>query len=69
MTSASTRVRQHLPGRRTLIAGLVGLLVGLAIAGAAWWFLVRDSSSAQAATPTSVTRTVAAGRASADEIG
>jgi len=51
--------RKLVPGRRTLIAGVVGLLVGLGIAGGTWWF-VGDRSSAAAATPTTITRSVAA---------
>ena len=53
------KMGKHLPGRRTLVAGLVGLLVGLGIAGGAWWYFEHDAA-AQAATPTSISRTVAA---------
>jgi macrolide-specific efflux system membrane fusion protein len=52
-------IKKHLPGRKTLAAGLLGLVGGLAIAGGAWWFLGRDTA-AVAAAPTTVTRTVAA---------
>ena len=53
------KMTKHLPARRTLVAGLVGLVVGLGIAGGAWWYLDHESS-AQAATPTTISRTVAA---------
>jgi multidrug efflux pump subunit AcrA (membrane-fusion protein) len=53
------KMTKHLPARRTLIAGLVGLVVGLGIAGGAWWYLDHEST-AQAATPTTISRTVAA---------
>ncbi len=53
------KMTKHLPARRTLIAGLVGLVVGLGIAGGAWWYLDHQST-AQAATPTTISRTVAA---------
>ena len=52
-------ILQHLPGRRTAIAGAAGVVIGLVIAGGAWWFTAHEST-AQAATPTTVTRTVAA---------
>ena len=52
-------IKKHLPGKRTIAAGLIGLVGGLAIAGGAWWFLGRDTA-AVAATPTTITRTVAA---------
>lgn len=52
-------IKKHLPGRKTLAAGLIGLVGGLAIAGGAWWYLGRDTT-AVAATPTTITRTVAA---------
>ena len=53
------KMTKHLPARRTLVAGLVGLVVGLGIAGGAWWYLDHEST-AQAATPTTISRTVAA---------
>ena len=53
------KMTNHLPARRTLVAGLVGLVVGLGMAGGAWWYLDHESS-AQAATPTTISRTVAA---------
>jgi len=59
MKLASTNLKKHLPGRRTVVAGVVGLVLGLGIAGGTWWYLDRDEA-AQAATPTSISRTVAA---------
>ena len=41
------------------MAGAIGLVLGLAIAGGTWWF-VSARTSAQAATPTSITRTATA---------
>ena len=52
------RIRQRLPGRKTLIAALVGLLAGLAVAGAAWWYTGRESTAQASTVPT--TRSVAA---------
>src|SRR6476469_5268518 len=53
------KMTKHLPARRTLVAGLVGLLVGLGIAGGTWWYFDHNAA-AQAATPTTISRTVAA---------
>ncbi len=53
------KMTKRLPARRTLVAGLVGLVVGLGIAGGAWWYLDHENT-AQAATPTTISRTVAA---------
>ena len=38
--------RRHLPGRRTWIAGLVGLVAGLAIAGGTWWLVAGRTTAA-----------------------
>jgi multidrug efflux pump subunit AcrA (membrane-fusion protein) len=52
--------RNWLPGRRTVLAGSVGLVVGLLIAGTAWWIVEVRSSDQAASAPTSTTRSVAA---------
>ena len=53
------KLKKLVPGRRTLVAGVVGLLVGVGAVGGTWWF-ISDRSEAAAATPTTITRTVAA---------
>lgn len=53
------KLKKLLPGRRALVAGAVGLVIGLGIAGGTWYF-VSDRSTAAAATPTTTTRTVTA---------
>ena len=52
--------RKWLPGRRTIAAGLIGLVVGLLIAGTTWWFVEARKSDQAAAGPTTTTRSVAA---------
>lgn len=53
------KLKKLVPGRRTLVAGVVGLVIGLGIAGGTW-YVVSDRSAAAAATPTTTTRTVTA---------
>ena len=53
------RLRKLVPGRQGLIAGSIGLVLGLGIAAGTWWF-VSARQSAEAVTPTSITRTVSA---------
>jgi len=52
--------RKWLPGRRTLLAGLVGLVVGLLVAGVAGWIYVSRQNQQTASGPTTTTRSVAA---------
>ena len=52
--------RKWLPGRRTLLAGLVGLVVGLLVAGVAGWIYVSRQNQQTASGSTTTTRSVAA---------
>jgi len=52
--------RNWLPGRRTLLAGLVGLVVGLLVAGVAGWIYMSRQNQQVAPGPTTTTRSVAA---------
>jgi macrolide-specific efflux system membrane fusion protein len=49
-----------LPGRRTLFAGVIGLVVGLLVAGIAGWIYVSRQNQQAASGPTTTTRSVAA---------
>lgn len=52
--------RTWLPGRRSLLSGVVGLVVGLLLAGIAGWIYVSRQDQPSAAGPTTTTRSVAA---------
>lgn len=52
--------RRWLPGRRTLLAGLVGLVVGLLVAGVAGWIYASRQNQQTASGPTTTTRSVTA---------
>lgn len=52
--------RKWLPGRRTLTAGLIGLVVGLLVAGIAGWVVLSRRTDETASGPTVTTRSVPA---------
>lgn len=52
--------RTWLPGRRSLLAGAVGLVVGLLVAGIAGWIYVSRQNQQSASGPVTTTRPVAA---------